>query len=220
MKSKHYMVAGVIAIAFGAVGLAQAHDRGERDMRVIVRHGPDGPRGMDFGRLDANTDGFLSREEVSQEANRQFLERDVNSDGKLDGTDTGGREGIGQRAVNIERRMIIIDRSSSGDDGPRLPAPPRPPEPPHPPAPPAFLMIFANAQEADLNKDGALSKDEFVGQQLRFFDAADADRDGRIRFEAPPKFEMDDIMEAPEPPEPPKPPEPPELPAPLPPKRR
>jgi len=60
-----------------------------------------------------------------------------------------------------------------------------------------------NAEESDLNNDGALSKEEFVAQQLRFFDAADANRDGKIKFEppmppAPP--------EAPTPPTPPQPP--------------
>jgi hypothetical protein len=53
-----------------------------------------------------------------------------------------------------------------------------------PPAPP---MMFMHPGEADRNGDGALSRDEFVAQQLRYFDANDADGDGRIRVETPPR---------------------------------
>ncbi|MBN8608751.1 MAG: hypothetical protein J0L81_17675 [Caulobacterales bacterium] len=64
-----------------------------------------------------------------------------------------------------------------------------------------FMMLIANSDEADTNGDGGLSREEFRAQQLRFFDASDANGDRRIRFEAPPV--------APEPPAPPAPPEPP-----------
>jgi hypothetical protein len=84
-----------------------------------------------------------------------------------------------------------------------------PPVPPVPPVPavPMFIMFDG---EADLNGDGALSRDEFRAQQLRYFDASDANGDGRIQ--APPR--------PPEPPAPPRPPEPPAPPAPPEPPRR
>lgn len=40
---------------------------------------------------------------------------------------------------------------------------------------------FADLAEADRNGDGTLSREEFVTQQLRFFDAADANGDGRLK---------------------------------------
>ena len=63
-----------------------------------------------------------------------------------------------------------------------------------------FMMLIANSEEADRNGDGALSREEFVAQHLRFFDASDANGDGRVRFEPP---------VPPTPPAPPAPPEPP-----------
>jgi hypothetical protein len=119
------------------------------------------------------------------------------------------------RSGDGERDVIIIrgeggSWSSDEDDEPALaplaPIPPLAPiaaiapVPPVPPLPPAphFMMLIANSEEADRNGDGALSREEFVAQHLRFFDASDANGDGRIRFEEPP-----------EPPAPPTPPEPP-----------
>jgi hypothetical protein len=64
-----------------------------------------------------------------------------------------------------------------------------------------FMMLLGNTEEADRDGDGALSREEFRAQQLRFFDASDANGDGRIRFEHPPMPPM--------PPQPPAPPAPP-----------
>ncbi|MEZ5971687.1 MAG: hypothetical protein R3C31_07790 [Hyphomonadaceae bacterium] len=111
-------------------------------------------------------------------------------------------------------REVIIIRSNGeggtwvttdGEVAPLPPAPPVPPVPgiaPVPPVPPAmpFMMLIANSEEADRDGDGALSREEFVAMHMRFFDASDANGDGRIRFEAP---------TPPAPPAAPTPPEPP-----------
>jgi hypothetical protein len=115
-----------------------------------------------------------------------------------------------------EREVTIITRGDGDDD---IPAPPPPgtpapphaahaPMPPHAPHPPMFMMLMANSDESDTNHDGAISRDEFRAQHLRFFDASDANGDGRIRFEPPP-----------EPPAPPTPPAAPAAPMPPPPPR-
>jgi hypothetical protein len=110
-----------------------------------------------------------------------------------------------QRFRDGDRNVIII-RSGDDDDsswtsleGGVAPVPPIPPVPPVPAMP--FMMLIANSEEADRNGDGALSREEFVAQHLRFFDASDANGDGRVRFEPP--------APPPEPPAPPAPPEPP-----------
>jgi hypothetical protein len=103
----------------------------------------------------------------------------------------------------IERHVTVIRHGPGGEDGvvPVPPVPPVAPVPPVPAHPPMFMMMFGGADESDLNGDGALSRDEFQAQHLRFFDATDANRDGRIRAVTPP--------EPPAPPAPPAPPEPP-----------
>jgi hypothetical protein len=101
----------------------------------------------------------------------------------------------------VERRVHVIRHG----DGNVLvaPVPPVPPTPPIPVAPPVahlpmFWMGGGDSDESDLNGDGWLSREEFRAQQLRHFDARDANGDGRVRYEQPPR-----------PPEPPQPPEPP-----------
>ena len=101
----------------------------------------------------------------------------------------------------IERREVRI-HDGAAKDGPPA-APPHAPAPPRPPHPPMGFMMLMSSDEADRNGDGALSKDEFVAQQLRFFDASDANGDGKIKFD-PPK-----MPEPPAPPTPPTPPQPP-----------
>lgn len=96
----------------------------------------------------------------------------------------------------VHREVVVINADGEHMIG-------APPMPPMPPAPPMMMMLMASNGEADANNDGALSREEFRAQQLRFFDASDANGDGRVRFVSPE-----------DPPEPPQPPEPPEAPTP------
>ena len=100
-------------------------------------------------------------------------------------------------ARTVERNVIIV---RGGDDDHDAPGAPHPPHPSMAPHAPMFMMLFSNSEEADRNGDGALSQEEFRAQHLRFFDASDANGDGRIRMHE---------MHAPAPPTPPTPPTPP-----------
>ncbi len=98
---------------------------------------------------------------------------------------------------HVEREVTIITRGDDDDDDmaapetppvppvPATPAVPRAPMAPRPPHPPMFMMLLASSEEMDTNHDGAISREEFRAQQLRFFDASDANGDGRIRFDPP-----------------------------------
>ncbi|MGE0740507.1 MAG: hypothetical protein AB7O98_04130 [Hyphomonadaceae bacterium] len=272
-----------LGAAFAALTVAAAT---AQTTRVIVRHGGGEHPALS---IDANEDGWVSRDEASAAADRMFDHMDRNDDGRLtsedraamfedvhirvDGPEVEVLEGEdGERRVRVIRRevereveeamreaeratrdaerevreaqrdarraerdarraareardedgherhveRVIIIRGGEGEwedmEGMVHPVPPTPPVAPVapvPPHPPMFMMLIANSEEADLNGDGALSREEFRAQHLRFFDASDANGDGRVRFEEPPL-----------PPEPPAPPEAPEAPTPPAPPRR
>lgn len=153
------------------------------------------------------------RAELEAERHAERVEREVERAVERAERDAERAERRGERHVQRIRtgdREVIIIRGDGGSWSSLEGAPPVPPMPPMPPIaavapvppiPPApFMMLIANSEEADRNGDGALSREEFVAQHLRFFDASDANGDGRVRFDPP---------RPPEPPIAPTPPEPP-----------
>lgn len=241
-------IALVFALAaLGATGIAAYADQADH-MMVMRHHGP-------MMEMDANHDGWITRDEAAAGADRMFDHLDTNHDGRLTDadrphmghavdmhfgdagsipgaddrnctrtaegdrvtiicTDDDGAEAgdhVERRVIvrhgdhaaphadaerHVEREVTIITRGDDDeDDAVAPPAPPAPPAaphaahaplPPHPPHPPMFMMLMANTDEMDTNHDGAISREEFRAQHLRFFDASDANGDGRIRFEPPP----------------------------------
>lgn len=148
---------------------------------------------MEF-HLDGDVDLDIRRAEHEAERAERHAER---AERHAERAERRVERHVDRRTDRREERTVIITHGDDSD----APTPPTPPVAPRPPHPPMFIMVFANSEEADLNGDGALSLDEFRAQHLRFFDASDANGDGRIRFEPPPA--------PPEPPEPPTPPTPP-----------
>lgn len=187
------------------------HGGGDREVRVVTGDMDEETQ----ARIEREIDEAMSRAEVEIERAEHEAERAA----ELSERDAERAEERAERAAErTERRVhrlrsddnqrhVIIVRTTGeggswtsleGDDiAPVAPVPPVPPVPPVAP----FMLLIANSEEADRNGDGALSREEFVAQHLRFFDASDANGDGRVRFEAP--------ATPPEPPTPPTPPEPP-----------
>ncbi len=170
-----------------------------------------------FADMDSNGDGRLDSEDRSNHRVFEFRmgghgahEMEGDEVEVIEGND-GTRRVIRRRGGagderRVERHVERVDGDTTrdvvilhgGGEWVEAPEAPHPPAPPHPPHAPMFMMLIANSEEADTNGDGALSREEFRAQQLRFFDASDANGDGRVRFERPPA-----------PPEPPAPPSPP-----------
>ncbi len=171
--------------------MAFAGEDGER-VRIIRRGGS--------GERDEATEREIEREieraRRSAEAAAEDAERaQRDAEAALEDAERAA----GDAGRHVERVVIIQGGGEWTQRGDAVaPAPPTPPVAPVAPTPPMFMMLIANSEEADLNGDGALSREEFRAQHLRFFDASDANGDGRVRFREPPA--------APEPPAPPEPP--------------
>jgi hypothetical protein len=173
----------------------------------------------DMPRIDANGDGFIMRAEAQSAAGTMFDRLDTNRDGKLDSADRPQRRMVVHREVRrdgatveesvtedaegqpgerreVRRHVIVKDGKEHGRRGHHGRH-----------GPPMGLMIFAHAGEADSNGDGAVSRQEHIAQQLRFFDAADVNGDGKIKFDPPPMPPVPPAVQPPEaPPAPPPPP--------------
>jgi len=170
------------------------------DRRIVIR------RGGELSEADeARIEREVARAEAQAEraeaaAERAAARAEAQADRASRDAIRHAREAARDGQRHVTREVIVI-RADGDDHYAVAPTPPTPPVPPIPPRPPMFMMLIANSEEADLNTDGAISREEFRAQHLRFFDASDANGDGRIRFEAPPA--------PPAPPEPPTPPAPP-----------
>jgi len=191
---KMVIASALAALAAGWVGAA-----------VAEPPPPPPPPRPPFADVDANKDGLVTRAEWAASADKMFDAMDRDHSGFLTPPDRPG-EGKG------ERREIVIERRTERDGrgGREVREEREESEGPHgmgrhhPPMEFGLIMIAAH-EEADVNHDGKLSKDEFRAMQLRFFDAADVNGDGKIKFD-PPHW---DHGRPPEPPMPPAPPPPP-----------
>lgn len=144
-----------------------------------------------FAALDREVEEALARADVARErAHAQAREarahaREARRQARAAAEDARNVERrverIESRDGRVVERHVLVLRGDGADEI----APPAPPRPPRAPRLTGAGM-FAHFEEADLNGDGALSREEFRAQQLRRFDADDANGDGRIRAPQPP----------------------------------
>ena len=181
------------------VHVLEGEDDGERRVRIIRRGENDEEVEREIERAMAQAERAIERAERDVERAERQAERAE----RLARDAERHAERAARDAERHTSREVVIIRGEGGEwhgaEGMIAPLPPVPAVPAVPPAP-MFMLLIANSEEADLDGDGALSREEFRNQHLRFFDASDANGDGRVRFERPP--------EPPTPPAPPAPPEP------------
>jgi len=161
-------------------GRLNGDDRPEHDIEVRVGHAPPAP----------GEAGDCTREETNEGGERRITVICHDASGE----------------TSTEDRTIIIRRGGGGEwtnrDGVAAPIPPVAPMPPVPPVGGMFFIELGDESEADTNGDGALSREEFRTQQLRFFDARDVNGNRRVRAPRPPAPPA--APEAPRPPQPPR----------------
>ncbi len=142
---------------------------------------------------DARADRSMTRAEAQAHAEAMFARLDVNKDGKLDQADRAARDAQMFQQMDTDHNGSISQEEFAAHhqrgqhDGPQG-GPPPAGEPAGPGGPggrghgghdgpgDGGMMM----RMADTNKDGAVSKDEFVAAALKRFDAMDTNKDGTV----------------------------------------
>lgn len=195
------MSISTLALIAALAALPTAQDTGPRvetrtEVRVVTSGGPDGP-----GRLDADEDGFVSREEFTAPLATAFDRMDADDDGRLSTEElrSGHGEGEGHGGP------VIFNMREGGPGG-------------HHGGPGGRAMVFGGGGDEnvfvfrrggpdghmerggpgehrveirrfggpdghgdmDANDDGRVTEDEFLAPLREAFQRMDADRDGAL----------------------------------------
>lgn len=153
--------AATLALSVGAVHaqVPAKADRGADMTRAQVEQ----RTAATFARLDANKDGKLDSADRAERQDAVFERIDTNGDGSISRaefdarTDMRAERRAEAREGDRPRRGMMAMRGGRGPMG-------------------RGQML----QQADADKDGAITQAEFSAAMLARFDAADADKDGRI----------------------------------------
>lgn len=160
MKFSHPFLLSAAAafFAISTVGAAHAMPSGEgRDgpMMGMGHHG-----GPSLAMMDSNKDGQVSKDEFLAPQIKRFTDVDTNKDGKI-----SQDEWLAAKPANDRMAKMMADHQANTSDAEKT------------------LMAAYKAGEfrsLDANKDGSISKEEFLAlSQLRFA-AMDSNQDGNL----------------------------------------
>lgn len=169
--NKITLAAGAAALALAGtvagVAIAQQHRPHHRMMQdpfgdaTVTRAEAQAKAAEMFARLDANKDGKLNQADRAARISAQIAERfdaiDTNKDGKIDKAEFAAahQPGKGGPGMMGHGGMDRMGMNRMGMAGPML-------------------------GRMDGNGDKAISREEFIAGALKRFDAADADKDGKL----------------------------------------
>lgn len=158
----------IIAMALattGFVGAAAAQPADPMGDKTVTRAEAQAKAGEMFARMDANKDGKIDQADRGAKRAQMFDRLDANKDGSVsrdefaaaekarDGQGRGGEARQGHGRKHGEGRM---GKRGGGKRG--------------------MMML----RMADANKDGAISRDEFLAAHGKHFDMTDTNKDGKI----------------------------------------
>jgi len=170
MTIKIITLGAALALTAGAA-LAGDEQPGQRvEERVVVVTGPGGPHGDMHGKMDADKDGVITREEFRAMHDRMFDKLDANRDGKVSAEE--------MRAHHGEEFNVRI----AGPGGHPGPGEMRWESHAGPGGPGQDVRVVRHAGDGpgdlDANKDGKVSFDEFARPMREHFDEADKNDNG------------------------------------------
>ena len=157
-----------LAVAGTAVAQAPAANRGDWANKTVTRADVQTRAAAMFDRMDANHDGKLDQADRSARKAEMFAKLDTDKNGQLSPAEleAGHKNRAGARDGD-HAGMAGMDHGQMGGRGMHHGMGGR-------------MGGGGMARMADANKDGVVTKDEFVAAALARFDAGDANHDGSL----------------------------------------
>lgn len=162
-----------LALALGGIAHAQAEQRGWGDPdagKTVTRAEAQAKAEAKFAEMDANKDGKLDPADRAAHMGAMFDKFDTDHNGNLSRAEflaahqgPGGHEGMGMREGSPGMGGHDGMKGRRGEHGGKRGG--------------GGMMML---KMADTDKDGAVTKAEFVAAGLKHFDMADANKDGKL----------------------------------------
>ncbi len=169
--------AAVLAVTGAGVAAFAAEATGHRMMGpmadiTVTRAEASAHANAMFDKLDANHDGKIDAGDREARQIEHFKKMDTDGNGAISQAEflAGHARKMGERGMGQGRAGDGMKDRGMGDRGAMR----------HEGRGEMPMMGMVMLKMADTNKDGAVSRDEFVGSAMAHFDQADANHDGKL----------------------------------------